>query len=243
MLRTDRLPAATLALFNHLAKDDRLREFTLIGGTAMSLQLAHRQSEDLDFWMSMARLNKSTISAVVRDAQAQGFPATLATPHSQIVQARINGDDLLAHAQDYVIGGVKVTFFARNDPTYLYFDRMPRVAKTKTSFSVMGEQGLVAMKSLVIHQRVRSRDLFDLKTFVMRGRQLGEIFALAVEADPACSVDYAKSVLIGDVPLDKADEGFAAIDVSESLSEIYAFFQATVDAYEQSVAMKMAGSG
>lgn len=236
MLKLDSLPEATRCLFEYLAANALLSNFTLIGGTALALQIGHRRSEDLDFWLPDEYLDKEVVSAIVRMAQGAGFPATLATPHHRIVSARINGIDLLAQSQDYVIGGVKVTFFARNDLAYRYFDALPRIESATTAFRVMGEDGLFAMKSHVIHQRSRSRDLYDLKAFMMRGKSLSDILQAGSAADPACSSEYAKSLLVGDVPLDTEDEGFDSIGVIESMQDVYAFFESAVDAYEQVVA-------
>lgn len=91
-------------------------------------------------------------------------------------------------------------------------------------------------KSYVIHQRVSSRDLFDLKTFVQRGKTIEDILQAGSAADPACSSEYAKSVLLGDVPLDKEDEGFDSVDVTEKLEDIYSFFKCAINEYEQALA-------
>lgn len=236
MLKLDSLPDATRQVFDHLSRNDLLRDFTLIGGTAMALQIGHRRSEDLDFWLPAEHMDKDNISEIVRAAREAGFRCMPATHHNQIVTAKINGFDLLAHSQDHVIGGVKVTFFARNDVAYRHFSSFKRVQETGTSFGVMGEEGLFAMKSFVIHQRVRSRDLYDLKTFMLRGKSLGDILQAGSAADPSCSPEYAKSVLTGDVPLDKEDEGFDSIGVTESIHGIHTFFRNAVDEYEQMIA-------
>jgi L-rhamnose isomerase len=102
----------------------------------------------------------------------------------------------------------------------------------------MGEEGLFAMKSHVLHRRVRSRDLYDLKMFLERGKRLTDIFQAASAADPACSEEYAKAVLIGEVALDKEDEGFDSIGATESMQDIYAFFQGVVDAHEKPLPKK-----
>lgn len=213
-----------------------LEGFTLIGGTALALQIAHRKSEDLDFWLPTDQLNKTTISAFIRDAQNAGFEARLITPHHQIVASKINEIDILASAQDYLIGGVKVTFFARKDAAYQHFNLFERTKKEGTTFDVMGKEGLFAMKSHVIHHRTRSRDLFDLKTFLQNGKKLQDILDAAERADPACSPAYAKEVLIGSVPLDPEDEGFDSIGVEESIKDIHTFFRKRVDADEQALA-------
>lgn len=236
MLKLDSLPDATRRVFDHMAANALLRDFTLIGGTALALQIGHRHSEDLDFWMPGERMDKGIISAIVRMAQQAGFESELATPHQQIVFEKINGRDLLARVQDYVIGGVKVTFFARTDMAYQHFDSYSRVAEAGASFRVMGEEGLFAMKSYVIHQRVRSRDIYDLKTFLTRGKSLADILHAGGVADPACSPEYAKSVLVGEVPLDKEDEGFDSVGVTETIEDIYAFFKTAVNEHEQAIA-------
>jgi hypothetical protein len=240
VLKLDSLPDATRRVFEHLSANALLQDFTLIGGTALALQIGHRRSEDLDFWLASESMDKGAVSAIVRIAQDAGFEAELVTPHQQIVTAKINGCDLLAYAQDYVIEGVKITFFARADVAYRYFNTLPRVASAGASFHIMSEEGLFAMKSHVVHQRIRSRDLYDLKTFLQRGKTLADILRVARTADPACSPEYAKSVLVGDVPLDKEDEGFSTVGVAESIEDVYAFFKAAVNEYEQGIAEETA---
>ncbi|MFQ5446274.1 MAG: nucleotidyl transferase AbiEii/AbiGii toxin family protein [Saprospiraceae bacterium] len=44
------IPPATLELLETLLADGELSEFFLVGGTALALQLAHRQSIDLDLF-------------------------------------------------------------------------------------------------------------------------------------------------------------------------------------------------
>lgn len=236
MLKLASLPEQTRRVFEHLAANPAMQDFTLIGGTALALQIGHRRSEDLDFWLPAEQMNKARLSAIIRMAQQAGFQTLLATPHDKIVTARINGHDLLAYVQDHVIGGVKVTFFARADTAFQYFDTFSRIADSGTAFRIMDVEGLFAMKAYLIHQRVRSRDLLDLKTLLQKGRRIGDILQAGPAADPACSVEYAKSVLLGDVPLDQEDEGFDSIAVSEKMNDIYAFFQTAINDYEQAIA-------
>lgn len=236
MLKLDSLSEQARRVFDHFADSTALKDFTLIGGTALALQIGHRKSEDLDFWLPSVQMDKRMVSAAIRAAQQAGFDAQLATPHGKIVTAKINGQDLLSYVQDYVISGVKVTFFARADAAFAHFNAFPRVTDSNTSFGIMGADGIFAMKAYVIHQRVRSRDLFDLKTFVQNGKTIGEILQAGPDADPACSIEYAKSVLIGEVPLDREDEGFHSIGVNETIGDIHSFFRNAVNDYEQKIA-------
>ena len=47
---TNTLPASTAQLLEKLKGAEFLQDFYLSGGTALSLQLGHRESEDLDFF-------------------------------------------------------------------------------------------------------------------------------------------------------------------------------------------------
>lgn len=50
------LAPQTSAIFDSISKMDCIKPFVLVGGTALSMQLNHRMSEDLDFmkWMKSA---------------------------------------------------------------------------------------------------------------------------------------------------------------------------------------------
>ncbi|MEY4862603.1 MAG: hypothetical protein RLZ51_698 [Pseudomonadota bacterium] len=48
-LKLEFMPEATQKNFSRLKDDPRLAGFTLVGGTALALQIGHRISEDLDF--------------------------------------------------------------------------------------------------------------------------------------------------------------------------------------------------
>lgn len=236
VLNRDVLPSQTRVIFDFLSKDTALSDFVLIGGTALALQKTHRLSEDLDFWIPSDVLNKRSISEVINRCVNHGFDVRLATPQSKIINAKINGLDLLSGVQDYAIDGVKVTFLARYDLAYQHFAKLERISDEKTSFKVMGAEGIFSMKSHLIHYRTRSRDLFDLMTFVKGGKGVDEVLQAGLDADPAISTEYAKSVLRGDVPMDKEDEGFHSLGIEESIKDIHQFFTEQIDAYEQQIA-------
>lgn len=50
MLHTETISAATLELLTQLMLDNNLKDFILVGGTSLSLQLGHRISIDLDLF-------------------------------------------------------------------------------------------------------------------------------------------------------------------------------------------------
>ena len=52
MLQTQTVEARTLALIKTLMSDQKLNDFYLVGGTALSLKLGHRLSIDIDLFTS-----------------------------------------------------------------------------------------------------------------------------------------------------------------------------------------------
>lgn len=238
MLKLDFMPERTRRVFQALAKEPLMRGFVLIGGTALSIQLGHRLSEDLDFWLPAAAMSKERVDAILAKLGAQGLHHEFATPAWKLSQARINGIDLLAQSRDHVIEGVKVTFFARDDTPYRHFAGMPRI-EGKAKFGIAHQDTIFAMKSWLISQRIRSRDLFDLMTLLQRGRTLQEILDTGAQADPAYQREYAKEVLVGNVPLDEDDEGFDGVGVKMTTEEIHRFFLGAVNEYEIGVAAEI----
>lgn len=223
-------------VFLYLAKQPEMSGFCLIGGTALALQVGHRRSQDLDFCLFDKKLNTRALSSMLKRMESDGFNIRLATSPSLISSSLINGVDILDLAQDYQINNTKVTFFARYDEPYQFFSGFKRTIEPGSSFDVMGLEGLFSMKSHVIHKRLASRDLFDLKWFISNGRQIQEILDVAQKADLLCSSGHAVNVLTGKVPVGPLDEGLDAVGVTESLEDIYVFFEEKVNEMETSIA-------
>jgi hypothetical protein len=52
MLHEETVSEGTLALIRRMTQDEMLKDFTLVGGTALALQLGHRKSVDIDLFGS-----------------------------------------------------------------------------------------------------------------------------------------------------------------------------------------------
>jgi hypothetical protein len=239
MLLLDFMPERTLRVFEALAKEPLMQGFVLIGGTALSIQTGHRLSEDLDFWYPAASMSKERVDAILFNLANAGFSHEFTTPAWRLTQARINGIDLLSQSRDHTIDGVKVTFFARQDIPYRHFAGMEFI-KDQASFSIAASDSIFAMKSWLISQRVRSRDLYDLMLLMQRGKSMQQLLDAGAQADPSFQREYAKEVLLGNVPLDADDEGFESINLDASIGDVYRYFLAAVNEYEVSVAYALA---
>jgi hypothetical protein len=235
MLKLDALATQTRPVYELLAQQRALENFVLVGGTAMALQLGHRLSEDLDFWLPAERISPYAVDRMMNELKAQGHGVVFATAPAATSAFRINsGEDLRWYAQDWAIDGVKVQLFCPQDVAYEHFRSYPRLAAKDTgaSFDIATLDAIFAMKSYTIHRRTRSRDIVDLWHFLQQGKTLADILKTARLASPSVSDEHAKAVLCGDVPLDEQDEGFALLAPGLSLQQVYADFAKAVDALE-----------
>ncbi len=243
-INLDALAAKTRPVYELFAQQSALENFVLIGGTAMALQMAHRLSEDLDFWLPAERMSPYVIDRMMNELKAQGHSVFFATKPESISTFRINsGQDLRWYAQDWVIDGVKVQLFCPQDVAFDHFRTYARLPRelTKTQFEIASLEAIFAMKSYTISRRIRSRDIIDLWHFVQSGKSLADILRVAKLASPSVSDEHAKAVLCGDVPLDAQDEGFALLAPGLSLQQVYADFSRAVDALEIERARQVAG--
>jgi hypothetical protein len=227
--RLDRLPAATAAALARLADEPALDGFCLVGGTAMALQVGHRRSLDIDLASFAQTLDKNGLFRAMR---ARG--ATLVTPQSMISAAKINGIDLLAYVQDYVLDGVKVQCFADIAGRRLAAGVRP-VAGWR--FGLADLPTLFAMKSALLTRRARSRDYFDLMWFCQHGKTLDDIVAAAQEADDGPETPtLVEHKLLGLIPLDADDEGLDPAGVAVTPADIHRYFETIVQQREVATA-------
>ena len=233
MLDLMMMPQKTRAVFELLATRVELKDYVLLGGTALSLQIGHRLSEDLDFCLFEDQLDGATLDSLIQQI-SKDHHVMLMTPASKITQAKINGTDLLAHSRDYLIDGTKVTFFARNDAPYAHFSELEIINPYNITFRLMASSAIFKMKAWLIQKRVKSRDLFDLmQLLIIKGDRVESLFNAARNAEVAIySEEFLKDVLTGVVRVDADDEGFESIGLKISLEEIYAFFKGAIDDYE-----------
>ncbi len=60
------LPERTRKIYQHLGTTSFISNFTLVGGTALAMQLKHRLSEDLDFVFDGEELNINQIKRNIK---------------------------------------------------------------------------------------------------------------------------------------------------------------------------------
>ena len=247
-LKLEFMPEATQKNFARLKDDPRLAGFTLVGGTALALQIGHRISEDLDFNVFGQRLPIKAIDGLLDDLAAGGAEIESLITSEQKLGFKINTSDNLDHyIQDYLIDGAKVTFHSRNEgdrpkAQIDFLKSAPKVAVSEKGFNVLAIDGLLVMKSIVIYDRVKSRDIYDLMVLTrVHGYPLDDIFAAIDAYQPIRHKDpeYFKSVVTGVIPLDKNDEGFSSIRLNVKMVGVYKHFKQLINDYEIRVVQQL----
>ena len=247
-LMLDFMPEATQKNFARLKDDPRLAGFTLVGGTALALQIGHRISEDLDFNIFGQKLPIKVIDGLLDELAAGGAAIESLITSEQKLGFKINTSENLDHyIQDYLIDEARVTFHSRHEgdrpkAQIDFLKSAPKVVVSEGGFDVLGIDGLFAMKSIVVYDRVKSRDIYDLMALTRgHGYTLDDIFAAIDAYQPIRNKDpeHFKSVVTGIIPLDKNDEGFSSIQLNVKMGEIYKYFKKLIDDYEVRVVQQL----
>jgi len=235
------MPESTRKNFDRLKEDSRLANFTLVGGTALALQIGHRISEDLDFNIFGEVLPTKAIDGVLNDLENSGAKIeSLITP-AQKSQFKINtSENLDKYIQDYLIDGAKVTFQSRNEidrpqAQIDFLQSTPKLSISQQGFNILGVDGLFMMKSIVVYDRIKSRDIYDLMILTRdHGYSVEQIITAINAYQPTRDKDPErfKSVVTGIMPLDKDDEGFSSIHLKFKLEDIYKYFRKLINEYE-----------
>jgi hypothetical protein len=110
MLHLETVTTATLDLIRKLQADEEFESFCLVGGTALSLQIGHRISIDIDFF---TRTSFETSTLIEHLEKQYGF--SLQYEHHNTVKGFVDGIliDLLKHDYPYInepiiLDGVKM---------------------------------------------------------------------------------------------------------------------------------------
>jgi hypothetical protein len=239
------LPEKTRSLFDRLIEEPLTHGMTLVGGSALAVQIGHRMSEDLDFAIFGPKIPAARIDALMAGLEKEDRVVSLLTPQSSIERFKINtGKRLLDYARDYVVDGAKMTFFARGAGVGVTQEQLdwltaaPRAHSGK-GFDVLGVEGVFAMKALLLADRARSRDLFDLMALIQgHGYTLDQAMGFVKKLAPIehRDIERHKAVMTGAIPLDSEDEGFESIGVKMPMEDIYAFFEKQIAGFERSLA-------
>lgn len=159
------LPPETNAAWQFLKDHKLLKGFVLIGGTALTLRIQHRISEDLDFCFNSPKLPRKRLEILVKEAEVAGFTFEANDDPGAWEEFERVEMDLNDHQQDFLVNGsVKITFFTSDSPLSKL---LPTDLDHEVRIATLSE--LFNSKAIVSSQRSKSRDWFDLYHLIRFG--------------------------------------------------------------------------
>lgn len=184
------MPEHTLKVFKTLRSQTFISKFSLVGGTALSIQIRHRFSEDLDFITDDEEINPNLIKRNISKI-FPGYKIIRQDHHWQI---------------DLLIDNVKVTFFSAGAVAipfkvlvYTYPEDKINIAKARI---------IAVLKFSAIAQRNTFRDYFDLYCLAKYHIPLLDLINFTKELMPGLSpVTYTETLVYTD---DIEEESIAA---------------------------------
>jgi len=207
------MPSNTYLLFEYLSAFN-FERWTLVGGTALSIHIKHRTSEDLDFFCEDKELSRGALNdleklfTILRD--------------DGIVVNETSRD---AKNRSYEINGVLLTFFASGLKT-LKTDSL-----NIANIHIASLNLIAAMKiEAIIKYRTVTRDYFDIYTLSMEHeRDLYTLIDNFRDFYPTMTVDDSSFEReFFDKTPDADDKGYQDIEVNseeKSIKEIRSFYE------------------
>lgn len=217
MLRPD-----TQALWGHLKDHAGLGHFVLVGGTALTIHLGHRVSEDLDFMIPTKRLPRRQIEMLKRECAEAGFQFVSNDSPAGLMEFEDTGMDYNDYQQDYTVGGaVKLTLVAPDPEVSMLLNtaspKGPRVATLSEIFS---------LKCVACANRTKSRDWLDMYVLLNQGHfQPYDIYKTFKTINAVQKFDIAmRRMTTGKI--DASDEGYESLMAEPpSISVIQDYFR------------------
>lgn len=155
----------TSAIFEAVSRLECIKPYVLVGGTALSLQIATRMSEDLDFmsWRK-SRDEKCEVDwpAIKKELETVGTVETC--------------DILDIDHVEFVVDGVKLSFYANPNRS-----PVQREVPFLNNLRLADPIAIGAMKMEVMLRRSKFRDYYDIYSLLEAGADLQEMISLALK--------------------------------------------------------------
>ena len=160
------LAPQTSEVFERITRLNCIRPFVLVGGTALSLQINKRQSEDLDFmcWKKSAKdKSEVPISAINRELETIG----------RVDSMEIGSFDFV----EFVVEGVKLSFYAAPRKQIPSMQVIPFM----NNLQLADIKSIGAMKMEAMLRRSKFRDYYDIYSILNEGADIQEMINMALE--------------------------------------------------------------
>ncbi|MEO8664633.1 MAG: nucleotidyl transferase AbiEii/AbiGii toxin family protein [Ignavibacteria bacterium] len=189
------LTEKTRIVFERLAKEKFLNDYTLVGGTALSIHLQHRLSEDLDFIYDGEILKTDSIKKFIDKTFTKNYKL-------------IKQDN--EHQLDFLINEVKVTFFT-NSAVMIRFQVKTYSTKYK-ELNIATIDIIAILKLNAIAHRNTIRDYYDLYFIAKNVLSLKKIFETSKDLLSNLSeISYTESIIyVDDIEEESISDHLAA---------------------------------
>lgn len=166
MEQSKSLAPHTGQVFEAISKLECIKPFTLVGGTALSLQIEKRQSEDLDFMKWLTKRNEKpevNWPSIKSELESIGI----------IKDYEVGGFDFVS----FNFEGVKLSFYAAPRKAISSMKRIPYL----NNMYLSDMESIGAMKMEAMLRRAKFRDYYDIYSILKEGGDLNKMILAALE--------------------------------------------------------------
>ena len=174
MKKLDILAQKTIGVLIALSKLEELKQFTFVGGSALSVYLKHRISEDLDFFSWENELKNEALLRNVKDTFPEGFKI----------------ETLTKKQLNLKIEGVKITFFANNR------EELKKNEKLTGNINIAPIKLLTGMKINSLFLRAKFRDYYDLYVINKEKYTIERMYEIIKEYMPEINKKLFQTALV-----------------------------------------------
>lgn len=144
---------------------ETIKPFVLVGGTALSLQINHRKSEDLDFMKWRTSKNEKM--------EVDWFQIEKELSQLGTISSRNLLDIYLV---DFVVDNVKLSFYATEK-----YSPVNQIINFHNNIKLADIDSIMAMKMEVLMRRNTFRDYYDIYAILKNGADIHKAIASATK--------------------------------------------------------------
>ena len=170
MLYKATVEKGTLDLIKQLCTDEKIKDFTLVGGTALALQIGHRISVDIDLF-ARSEFDSGKLAAYLK----KNYNAEIVNSFNNTVFSFIGNIkvDMLTHPYDWL-----------------------QTSRAIENIRMASLDDIAAMKvHAIVNSGARMRDFADI-AFLLEHRTLGQILKAYTDKYPLASAEIARLGLL-----------------------------------------------
>ena len=208
------LAPQTGRIIEAISRLECIKPFVLVGGTALSIQLKNRQSEDLDF-MRWKEGKNDTL-----DIRWSNIQKELETVGS-IEEVQVAGFDQVL----FIVDGVKVSFYAAPRKRISSMHEVPYM----NNIRLADVESIGVMKMEAMMRRSKFRDYYDIYSILKSGADIHKLIPMALEHSGFKLKTKGLMAMLTNGDLFRKDEQFM------QLQPVYDVTSADIESYIKSL--------